>query len=142
MSRRHNADSRSFSIAATVSTVTVLTPGATATTAHPHYSGGTGSTAAIGRPCIKACTTAAMDCAPRGAGNCRQLRYERSPRSFTSNRIRMPEKTQERRSMLFLTLGALLGLAIAGYGLFTAKGIGSRSVPPQDLALVNERPIL
>jgi parvulin-like peptidyl-prolyl isomerase len=33
-------------------------------------------------------------------------------------------------------------LAIAGYGLFTAKGTRSRSVPPEDLALVNNRPIL
>jgi parvulin-like peptidyl-prolyl isomerase len=44
--------------------------------------------------------------------------------------------------MLLLALGALLGLAIAGYGLFTAKGTRSRSVPPEDLALVNNRPIL
>jgi parvulin-like peptidyl-prolyl cis-trans isomerase-like protein len=41
-----------------------------------------------------------------------------------------------------LALGALLGLAIAGYALFTAKGTRSRSVPPEDLALVNSRPIL
>jgi hypothetical protein len=44
--------------------------------------------------------------------------------------------------MVLLALGALLGLAIAGYGLFTAKGTRSRSVPPEDLALVNNRPIL
>jgi hypothetical protein len=51
-------------------------------------------------------------------------------------------KPQVRRSMVLLALGALLGLAIAGYGLFTAKGTRSRSVPPEDLALVNNRPIL
>jgi parvulin-like peptidyl-prolyl isomerase len=44
--------------------------------------------------------------------------------------------------MVLLALGALLGLAIAGYGLFTAKGTRSQSVPPEDLALVNNRPIL
>jgi len=44
--------------------------------------------------------------------------------------------------MVLLALGALLGLAIAGYALFTAKGTRSRSVPPEDLALVNSRPIL
>jgi hypothetical protein len=44
--------------------------------------------------------------------------------------------------MALLAFGALLGLAIAGYGLFTAKGTRSRSVPPEDLALVNNRPIL
>jgi hypothetical protein len=51
-------------------------------------------------------------------------------------------KPQVRRSMVLLALGALLGLAIAGYGLFTAKGARSHSVPPEDLALVNNRPIL
>jgi PPIC-type PPIASE domain len=51
-------------------------------------------------------------------------------------------KSHVRRSMVLLALGALLGLAIAGYGLFTAKGTRSRSVPPEDLALVNNRPIL
>jgi parvulin-like peptidyl-prolyl isomerase len=51
-------------------------------------------------------------------------------------------KSHVRRSMVLLALGALLGLVIAGYGLFTAKGTRSRSVPPEDLALVNNRPIL
>ena len=51
-------------------------------------------------------------------------------------------KPHVRRSMALLALGALLGLAIAGFGLFTAKGTRSRSVPPEDLALVNNRPIL
>jgi parvulin-like peptidyl-prolyl isomerase len=51
-------------------------------------------------------------------------------------------KPHVRRSIALLALGALLGLAIAGYGLFTAKGTRSRSVPPEDLALVNNRPIL
>ncbi len=44
--------------------------------------------------------------------------------------------------MLFFALGALIGLVIAGYGLFTAKGTQSHAVPPEDLALVNSRPIL
>ena len=47
-----------------------------------------------------------------------------------------------RRSMALLALGALVGLAIAGYGLFTARGTRSRSVPPEAVALVNQRPIL
>jgi len=51
-------------------------------------------------------------------------------------------KPHVRRSMALLALGALLGLAVAGYGLFTAKGTRSRSVPPEDVALVNNRPIL
>jgi parvulin-like peptidyl-prolyl isomerase len=47
-----------------------------------------------------------------------------------------------RRSMIFFASGALLGLAIAGYGLFTAKGTRTHTVPPEDLALVNNRAIL
>jgi parvulin-like peptidyl-prolyl isomerase len=53
-----------------------------------------------------------------------------------------PSKPQARRSMVFFGLGALIGLVIAGYGLFTARGTRSHSVPPEDLALVNNRPIL
>jgi hypothetical protein len=62
---------------------------------------------------------------------------EQSPDDFFD-----PSKPQVRRSMAFFALGALIGLALAGYGLFTAKGTRSRSVPPEDLALVNNRPIL
>jgi len=53
-----------------------------------------------------------------------------------------PAKPQVRRSMALFALGALVGLAIAGYGLLTAKGTRSHSVPPEVLALVNNRPIL
>jgi hypothetical protein len=51
-------------------------------------------------------------------------------------------KVSVRRSMVMLAGGALLGLVIAGYGLFTAKGTRSRAVPPEAIALVNQRPIL
>jgi parvulin-like peptidyl-prolyl isomerase len=47
-----------------------------------------------------------------------------------------------RRSMVLFASGALIGLAIAGYGLFTAKGTRSQGVPPEAVALVNQRPIL
>jgi hypothetical protein len=47
-----------------------------------------------------------------------------------------------RRSMTLLALGATLGLAIAGYGLFTAKGTRSHGVPAEAIALVNQRQIL
>lgn len=47
-----------------------------------------------------------------------------------------------RRSMALLALGALIGLVIAGYGLFTARGTRSHSVPPEAVALVNQRPVL
>jgi parvulin-like peptidyl-prolyl isomerase len=51
-------------------------------------------------------------------------------------------KPSVRRSMVLLASGALIGLVIAGYGLFTAKGTRSRGVPPEAIALVNQRPIL
>jgi hypothetical protein len=46
------------------------------------------------------------------------------------------------RSMILFGLGSLIGLAIAGYGLFTAKGTVIHVVPPENVALVNQRPIL
>jgi len=47
-----------------------------------------------------------------------------------------------RRALLCYALGALTGLAIAGYGLFTAAGTSTHRLPPEDVALVNQRPIL
>ena len=44
--------------------------------------------------------------------------------------------------MILLASGALIGLVIAGYGLFTAKGTRGRAVPPEAVALVNQRQIL
>jgi hypothetical protein len=46
------------------------------------------------------------------------------------------------RSLTLYAIGALLGLGIAGYSLFSARGTVTNSVPPEDLALVNQRPIL
>jgi hypothetical protein len=46
------------------------------------------------------------------------------------------------RSMTLYAVGALLGLGIAGFNLFTARGTVTNSVPPEDLALINQRPIL
>jgi parvulin-like peptidyl-prolyl isomerase len=46
------------------------------------------------------------------------------------------------RAMLLCAAGALIGLGIAGYGLFTASGTSTRHVPPEVLAMVNQRPIL
>jgi hypothetical protein len=47
-----------------------------------------------------------------------------------------------RRSLILLACGAVIGLGIAGFGLFTAKGTASHTVPPEDAALVNQQPIL
>lgn len=46
-----------------------------------------------------------------------------------------------RRSMLLMALGALTGLALAGYALFTARGTTTFHVPAEDVALVNQQPI-
>lgn len=45
------------------------------------------------------------------------------------------------RSFVFLGCGALLGLLMAGYSLFTARGTSTLIVPPEDVALVNQQPI-
>lgn len=47
-----------------------------------------------------------------------------------------------RRSMILAAAGALIGLAIAGYGLFTAQGTRTANVPAEDAALVNNVPLL
>jgi parvulin-like peptidyl-prolyl cis-trans isomerase-like protein len=46
------------------------------------------------------------------------------------------------RSITFFSIGAAVGLAIAGFGLLTAKGTSTHVVPPENVALVNQRPIL
>ena len=47
-----------------------------------------------------------------------------------------------RRSLTLLALGAIVGLGIAGFGLFTAKGTASHTAPPEAVALINQQPIL
>src|SRR5579863_3578507 len=49
--------------------------------------------------------------------------------------------TGSRRSFIFMGSGALLGLLMAGYSLFTARGTSTLIVPPEDVALVNQQPI-
>jgi parvulin-like peptidyl-prolyl isomerase len=46
------------------------------------------------------------------------------------------------RSMTLCAIGAVVGLAIAGVGLFSARGTATHNVPPEDIALVNQRPVL
>lgn len=47
-----------------------------------------------------------------------------------------------RRSLLLAAIGALAGLVIAGFGLFTAAGTRTSTIPPEDVAIVNGVPIL
>ena len=46
-----------------------------------------------------------------------------------------------RRSFVLMSGGALVGLLMAGYSLFTARGTSTLIVPPDDVALVNQQPI-
>ena len=54
---------------------------------------------------------------------------------------RDPTRVTNARSFVLMTLGALIGLFLAGYSLFTARGVSSLSVPAEDVALVNQQPI-
>jgi len=54
---------------------------------------------------------------------------------------RDPTQVNATRSLVLLALGALIGLLLAGYSLFTARGTSTLFVPPEDVALVNQQPI-
>ncbi|TWB46343.1 peptidyl-prolyl cis-trans isomerase [Nitrospirillum viridazoti] len=48
----------------------------------------------------------------------------------------------ERRSIILCAIGAVTGLIVAGTGLFTAQGTRIAGVPAEDVAMVNQVPIL
>src|ERR1700678_2177339 len=50
-------------------------------------------------------------------------------------------QVSSRRSFVLMGCGALVGLVMAGFALFTARGTSTLIVPPEDVALVNEQPI-
>jgi parvulin-like peptidyl-prolyl isomerase len=45
------------------------------------------------------------------------------------------------RSLVISGVAAIIGLGLAGFALFTAKGTSTLVVPPEDVALVNQQPI-
>lgn len=47
-----------------------------------------------------------------------------------------------KRALFLAGLGAVAGLALAGWALFSAKGSVVGGMPPEDIALVNDRPVL
>jgi hypothetical protein len=51
-------------------------------------------------------------------------------------------RVDQRRAFTLLAIGAIGGLALAGFGLFSAKGTTMRGLPAEDIALVNQQPIL
>jgi parvulin-like peptidyl-prolyl isomerase len=50
-------------------------------------------------------------------------------------------KVNSRRSFFMSFCGAVIGLLLAGYALFTARGTSTLMVPAEDVALVNQQPI-
>ncbi len=52
------------------------------------------------------------------------------------------DRPSEKRSLILCGVGAVAGLVIAGAGLFTAQGTRIAGVPPEDVAIVNQVPIL
>ena len=52
------------------------------------------------------------------------------------------DQPSARRSLLLCGAGAVIGLALAGFGLFSAQGTRTFAVPPEDAATVNNVPIL
>ncbi len=67
---------------------------------------------------------------------------EPMPISTKSDPIRAIDRPVAQRSILFAATGAAIGLAIAGYGLFTAQGTRTAAIPAENAALVNNIPIL
>jgi len=61
--------------------------------------------------------------------------------SITASEWRDIQKVSPQRSLVLMALGAVVGLGVAGYALFTAKGTSTLVVPPEDVALVNQQPI-
>jgi parvulin-like peptidyl-prolyl isomerase len=50
-------------------------------------------------------------------------------------------KVNAKRSFFLGVCGAVIGLLLAGYALFTARGTSTFMVPAEDVALVNQQPI-
>jgi parvulin-like peptidyl-prolyl isomerase len=46
------------------------------------------------------------------------------------------------RSVTLASIGAVIGLVMAGFALFTARGTSTLIVPSEDIALVNQQPIV
>ena len=62
--------------------------------------------------------------------------------STSAGRTAAPALEPARRTLVLSAIGAAAGLLLAGYALFTASGTATHFVPPEDVALVNGRPIL
>jgi hypothetical protein len=54
---------------------------------------------------------------------------------------RDPSQISSARSFVFMAVGVLIGLVLAGYSLFTARSASTLIVPAEDVALVNQQPV-
>jgi len=59
----------------------------------------------------------------------------------TGSPWRDPTRVSSVRSFVLMSIGALIGLFLAGYSLFTARGASTLSVPAEDVAMVNQQAI-
>src|SRR3569623_1219850 len=50
-------------------------------------------------------------------------------------------RVDDHRSIALFAVGDVIGLILAGFALFTAKGTSTLVVPPEDVALVTQQPI-
>jgi parvulin-like peptidyl-prolyl isomerase len=64
-----------------------------------------------------------------------------SPNPLTQSRWSNFSAVSSKRSFALMAAGALVGLIMAGYTLFTARGTSTLFVPPDDVALVNQQPM-
>jgi parvulin-like peptidyl-prolyl isomerase len=64
-----------------------------------------------------------------------------SPNPLTESRWSNFSAVSSKRSFALMAAGAVVGLIMAGYTLFTARGTSTLFVPPDDVALVNQQPI-
>lgn len=64
-----------------------------------------------------------------------------NPIRTEKGRWRNFRQVSTRRSFVLMACGAIAGLLMAGYALFTARGTSTLIVPPEDVALVNQQPI-
>src|SRR5258708_4138462 len=99
----------------------------------------------------------ARACVPPGSGRsarrvfasspCTSIRFPtRSDRNMTTSVLEVGSwrdlaKVNPKRSFFLAICGAVIGLLLAGYTLFTARGTSTLMVPAEDVALVNQQPI-
>ena len=70
------------------------------------------------------------------------IAVEQAPATPARSTLWQMDQASTPRTLLLCGIGALVGLGIAGFGLFSAEGTRTFVVPPEDAAVVNNVPIL